>query len=501
MVLLTMFSVFAIIVSIVNHEGWNLILSSGGGGSATKDIAITNQLINIRNIGTFAQTTNNTNYRQVTERLRLFRDTRTKEMSMFAVDENENCRVWADVDKCQQSEYMIDQCTETEDGTCEKTSCRRSCDIVLLATTNEVPCKKKQRREWYDDLREEYLDHSTLSNRLRNEALFKMFFFGKVHDIIAEHNNDNNMIHGVLELLNDDERAPLDIEVDALHPKLLAIGGEDYVNIYNLMTYNLNIATGKDYDYISVLDLPSNKSISDKFRESFHRVLEVIDEDDDEVGVDWWYNILTLLPLEEGKVSTSKFISKASFELDLRDELLMNKTNVIDYTLSGISGDDRSFILSLLEGGLEKKAVLKKGISSLHLDGERHTPYDTEVLSSLADEYLLEPPCTRAIKQWLDDLREMLTTLIANAEYEEYEYDVLWHIPVEDREEYVLRQIPMVFQGYFVDKMIDLVVPKVDGERVGEGYTSYSFRKLSFPKLEDIEKRDRVSAYMLFSLP
>ena len=103
--------------------------------------------------------------------------------------------------------------------------------------------------------------------------------------------------------------------------------------------------------------------------------------------------------------------------------------------------------------------------------------------------HLLEPPCTRAIKQWLDDLREILTTLIANAEST--------HIPVEDREEYVLRQIPTLFQGYFVDKMIDLVVPKVDGERVGEGYTSYSFRKLSFPKLEDIEKRDRVSAYML----
>jgi len=479
MVLLTMFSVFAIIVSIINLEGWNLILYklSGGSGSATKDIA-TNQLINIRNIGTFEQTTNNTNYRPVTEQLRLFHDARTKEMSIFAIDEHENCRAWADVAKCMQTEYVMMSCDE-QGIRCEKISCRRSCDIVSIPT-NEVPCKMFQRRTWYDDLREEYLDHSTtISNRLRNEALFKMFFFGKVHDIIAEY-VDQDMVYSVLDLLNNNERSSLIREAEEHQGVLFAIS-KDHVNVYNLMTYYLNIATGrKDYAYVSS---PINQTFYEKLPD--YIISEAMDQlykYDDEVDVDWWYSTWPSHP-EERKVSTSKFISKASFELDLRDEVLMNKTNVIDYKLSGISGDDRSFILSLLEGGLEKEAI-KKGVSSLNLDGNRHIPSDTEVVSSLADEYLLEPPCTRAIKQWLDDLREMLTTLIANAEYEEYEYDVL-------------RQIPMVFQGYFVDKMIDLVVPKVDGERVGEGYTSYSFRKLSFPKLEDIEKRDRVSAYML----
>ena len=44
--------------------------------------------------------------------------------------------------------------------------CRRSCDIQLVAISN--PFMKAQ-REWYDDLRDEYLDHSTPDNALRNE--------------------------------------------------------------------------------------------------------------------------------------------------------------------------------------------------------------------------------------------------------------------------------------------------------------------------------------------
>jgi len=474
------------------------ILSSGGDGpSVTKDITITNQLINIRNIGTFTQTTNVTKYRPVTEQLRLFHDARTKEMAIFAIDEHDNCQEWADVDKCRQSEYMVIRCTEH--GLCEKISCRRSCDIVLLPA-NEVPCKKKQRREWYDDLREEYLDHSTLSNRLRNEALFKMFFFGKVNDVITEY-SDQDMVYSVLDLLSVDERSSLVHEVEDHQETLVAIG-EDHVNVYNLMTYYLNIATGMDYKYIS---LSPTQIIYNKLPDSI--ILEAMDQfykDNDEVDVDW-YRIWSPHP-EERKVSTSKFISKESFELDLRDELLMNKTNVmIDYAFSGIDGDDRSFILSLLEGGLEKEAVLKKGAPNLNLDGEQYTPSDVEAGSSkvtplkagkdsvnpLEDEYLLEPPCTRAINQWLEDRREFF---ISWRDEMDYKYRV-----EESLELNILPQEPFLFQGYLVGKMIDLVVPtlekgKVYGETDG---TPFTFETLSFPKITDTEKRDRVSAYLL----
>jgi len=96
----------------------------------------------------------------------------------------------------------------------------------------------------------------------------------------------------------------------------------------------------------------------------------------------------------------------------------------------------------------------------------------------------LEPPCTRAIKQWLDDRRE---------------YIIAWREEMEHEGKHVMaQQTPTLFQGYLIGKMIDLVVPQVDPEkRINHSYYSFEFTKLSFPKVDDIEKRDRVSAYML----
>jgi len=142
----------------------------------------------IRNYGQLSQTlTNNNNRRQVTEQLRLFHYADIKQKAIFSIDEHESCKTWADAAKCKQTDNMMLNCDE-QGIRCEKISCRRSCDIVSLSTTNEVPCKKKQRRDWYDDLRDEYLDHLNPKNVLRTEALFKLLFFCKAHDVfIAEY--------------------------------------------------------------------------------------------------------------------------------------------------------------------------------------------------------------------------------------------------------------------------------------------------------------------------
>jgi len=346
---------------------------------------------------------------------------------------------------------------------CEKISCCRSCDIVLLPTINEAPCKKKQRREWYDDLREEYLDHLNPRNVLRTEALFKILFFGKVHEVFIEYGKDN-----VFELLNNDESSNLVDEMYEVREVLLAIGGQDYSNYYNLMIYYLNNAKGKgvvDYEYVSTSDLSAKHTHYENFSLVYGDFIsELITEiyEDNEVEVDdLWYSIPPYP--DEQILSTPTLLSNASFQIDLSDEV----SNVIDYALRGIDSEDRSLLLALLGEGLEKEAVLSP------LKEESVDSYPEPVPQQ--DKYLSEPLCTM-IKKWLDDRRE---------------YFIAWR----EENPTLIRQEPFLLQGYLVGKMIDLVVPKVYGET--NGTYSFSFETLSFPKIDDTEKRDRVSAYLL----
>jgi len=182
----------------------------------------------------------------------------TNETLIFARDEYENCSLWAGrIGECE-SEFML-------------MKCRRSCDIQLVAISN--PFMKAQ-REWYDDLRDEYLDHSTPDNVLRNEALFKMLFLHKMNDLIEEYDKEededylNMVIESMYGLLNNDERLSFDREVTLLHETFRAIGGEDFINPYNLMAYYLNIAEGTEHEYVSSTIVHSNPGLFNKFSTS-----------------------------------------------------------------------------------------------------------------------------------------------------------------------------------------------------------------------------------------
>jgi len=150
----------------------------------------------------------------------------------------------------------------------------------------------------------------------------------------------------MFELLNNDERSNLIGEEINEVRKVLSGMGKKYVNYYNLMTYYINNAKGKggvDYKYVSTSDLSTKRTMYESFslvyRDSISELTKEILEEDDEVEVDWWYTIWpplgewNLSLPEERRVSISTILSKARFDFDPNDGLLLISENVIDYVL------------------------------------------------------------------------------------------------------------------------------------------------------------------------
>ena len=362
-------------------------------------------------------------------------DVYIKEKIIFSRDEHELCSFWAGIGECKANpKFMLK-------------GCRRSCDLQLqLATTisNEAPCMKAQ-REWYHDLRDEYLDHSTPSNVLRNEALFKMLFLHKMNDLIEEYdllmNVEQIVIPSMHELLNNDERLSFDKEVTKLHQTFRAIGGEDFINPYNLMTYYLNTAEGTKHEYVH----STNPVLFDKFSAS------------NEHGHNGNLGGGGVTVPEKGM---SDLEQKSSNGVSIGP---LTRRQVID----SITNYEGSFLQAEI-----KSAELRGNEESVLRSTQEEKYFNSDRLTDELD--------TREVQQWLDDIRGYLLA------YRE-----------------TLQPEHVYFQMYFVGKMVDLlvpgVIPRVDPSQVedNDGIHAFSYHNVSFPKLDDIEKRDRVSAYML----
>jgi len=356
-------------------------------------------------------------------------DVYTNETLTFSRDEHEHCSFWASIGECKKNpNFMLK-------------GCRRSCDLSVTIS-NEAPCMKTQ-REWFHDFRDEYLDHSTPDNVLRNEALFKIQFFTKIRDVIGEYGEgkeDDKLIEECMfDLLNDNEQLNINNDLDEVKEKLLAIGGEDYANYYNLLLYYLNIVEGTDYDYVSSTSGLINKTSIEAITRRHHAIDSIIDYDEG---------------LEEERLEKHTSSNGISIGTITRRQAI---DNITEYEGSFLQAEIKS-------AGLKGTGTQEEEEEYLHLDG-------------FTDEF-----DTKEIQQWLNDTRD---------------YFIGWRNALERDKEYDAWGEAVFFQMYFVGKVIDLLVPEVVPEVGDEGIHAASYNKASFPKIDDIEKRDKVSAYML----